>query len=303
VVRTEFTDAADTLVLDLRAAYAEPELRRLERTFVYSREDAGALAVTDAVAFASPKRFETALITLGRWKQVGPDALLVYDFDQALRVEIGTGGEPFALVAETIREDVRTRSLPTRIAIALKAPVAEATVTTRIAPARLDDGHGGLLRNGGFELDDWCWDIPREGMGSISTDQAASGKASLRIADPRRDAGSNITSARIAAGPGPYELRGKAFPVAGEGLGLYVKFYDAAGRLLNRADERGYIDDVGSTGGATRRWEPFVFGFAAPEGTAALEVWIHSYTAAVVEAYLDDLEVRPRPPAGAVHKK
>ena len=37
VVKTEFTDAADTLVLDLSGAYKVPELKKLERTFVFSR--------------------------------------------------------------------------------------------------------------------------------------------------------------------------------------------------------------------------------------------------------------------------
>ena len=41
VVKTEFTDAADTLVLDLSAGYKVDELKKLERTFVFSRGAAG----------------------------------------------------------------------------------------------------------------------------------------------------------------------------------------------------------------------------------------------------------------------
>ena len=36
--------------------------------------------------------------------------------------------------AAQIKEDVRTRTLPTRIAIILKAPVTKATVTLKITP-------------------------------------------------------------------------------------------------------------------------------------------------------------------------
>jgi hypothetical protein len=37
VLRTDFTDQADTLVLDIRSAYAVSELQKLERTFVFQR--------------------------------------------------------------------------------------------------------------------------------------------------------------------------------------------------------------------------------------------------------------------------
>jgi hypothetical protein len=51
-------------------------------------------------------------------------------------VEIDTGGAAFDIQAEQIKEDVRTKTLPTRIGIALKAPVTEATVTLKITPVK-----------------------------------------------------------------------------------------------------------------------------------------------------------------------
>jgi len=186
VVKTDFTDAADTFALDFRSAYDVAELKTLRRTFVYSREGDGSLTVTDEVAFSSPKTFETALITLGKWKRTGPRTLRVSDADEAVTVEIDCGESAFEVVEEVIREDVRTKSLPTRLRIRLKAPVASATVRLKIAPSAGPAGAGGkqaLLRNGGFELGNWCWRIPTGGMGSVTAEQAAEGAASLKIVE------------------------------------------------------------------------------------------------------------------------
>ena len=134
VVRSEFTEAADTLVLDLRSAYGVKEAERLGRTFVYSRAGAGSLTVTDEVVFTEPQAFETALVTLGTWKQEKPGVLVVSDSGESVRVEIAVTGGEFEVAAEEIKEDVKTHSLPTRIAIRMKQPVAKATVTMTIRP-------------------------------------------------------------------------------------------------------------------------------------------------------------------------
>ena len=139
VVRTEFTDAADTFAIDLRSAYAVKELRKLQRTFVYSRKGDGSLTVTDEVAFTTPQTFETAFVTLGGWKQTSPTSLLIHDINQAVRVELDTGGQAFTVVAEGLEEDVKSIYLPTRIGIRLTAPVTAAIITARIVPAALPE--------------------------------------------------------------------------------------------------------------------------------------------------------------------
>lgn len=134
VVRTEFTDESDTLVLDISSAYDVPELKKLERTFVYSRKDAGSLTVTDEVEFSSPQSFETALITLGRWRMSDDDSLLISDAGQAVRVNIETPAG-FDIKDEQIKENMRDKRLPTRIAIKLKGPVTKAAVIMKITAA------------------------------------------------------------------------------------------------------------------------------------------------------------------------
>ena len=53
LVAHNFTDAADTLVMDLRSLYEVQGLKTLQRTFVYTRSGEGSLTVTDDFAFGT----------------------------------------------------------------------------------------------------------------------------------------------------------------------------------------------------------------------------------------------------------
>jgi len=137
VVKTSFTDDADALVLDISSAYKQvKELTKLNRTFIYCRTGLGSLKVCDEVAFSKPATYETALITLGKWKRDGDSAVIVSDGGHELRVKIDAGGARFEIRAEQIKENVRTKTLPTRIGIALRAPVTKAMVTLTITPVK-----------------------------------------------------------------------------------------------------------------------------------------------------------------------
>ncbi|MEW6356469.1 MAG: heparinase II/III family protein [Planctomycetota bacterium] len=292
VIKTDFTDEADTFVIDIASAYPVPELKKLERTFIYSRKDAGSLTVTDTVEFAGPKDFATAIITLGRWKETEPGRLLIYDTEEAVRVDIKIEGAEYAIKAEEIKEDVHTPTLPTRIGINLTKPVTTATVTLTIRPA---EQGGPLLRNGSFEEGTWGWQIREDSMGSLSNEQASEGKTSLKIVDRNKKDGSSITSARMTIEKvGPFELRGKVFCVSGDGVGLYMRYLDKDGNMLNhRINEQGWIGAVTTVTGPAGKWEPFVAPFTPPEGTKFLQLWIHSASTAITEAYLDELEIAP----------
>lgn len=291
VLRTAFTAASDTLELDMASAYAVPSLMGLTRTFVYSREGTGALAVTDHVKFSSPQTFGTALITRGSWKQQPDGALLVTDEDQVVRVAIDTGGAPFTIDAVQINEDAPVH--PTRLGINLAQPTSAATITLRITAADPPAGQA-LLPNGGFEGGAENWNLPTEGMGAIVTDEAAGGKASLKITDHDRKAGSDVSSATVRAAPdADYVLRGKIRQVAGDGLGLYLRFFDPRRRSLNVADAAGNTAPIGTVKGAPGKWEPFALRFHTPRGTSRMQLWIHSFSSSETEAYLDDLEIAP----------
>jgi hypothetical protein len=133
LLRRDFSDAADTLVFDLRSAYDVPELKKLERTFVY-RRSAAALEVRDSVAFSQPEAYESTLISWGDLKRISDDEIEIADEGGAVRVKIDTGGVPFEIRSEIINEDVHTKNKPRHIGIVLKGPVTEAEVALTITP-------------------------------------------------------------------------------------------------------------------------------------------------------------------------
>jgi hypothetical protein len=134
VVRADFREEEDTLVLDLRSAYPVPELQRLQRTFRFRRTEPAALTVRDDVAFQEPRSFESALITWGSWKRLSETELRIAADGEAARVRIDTGGAPFKIKAETLNEDVPTSRKPLRLGIALTTPIQTASVTLTITP-------------------------------------------------------------------------------------------------------------------------------------------------------------------------
>ncbi len=131
-------------------------------------------------------------------------------------------------------------------------------------------------------------------MASISTERAATGERSLKVEDPRPSEGSNVRSALMPArAPRTYELRGKAFGVSGDGLGVHMRYLDQQGRLLNETNEKGWIAPILTLGGAEGRWRRFSQTFEVPRGATHLRVWINSFSSAGVEAFLDDLALEP----------
>jgi hypothetical protein len=135
VLKTDFTDDADTLVIDISTAYAVKSLKKLQRTFTFSRQGRGSLRVVDEVEFSPPESFGTALITFCPWKKDGAARFVIGEGAEAVQVEVTTdaGGPEFR--SEEIREDRGGKQLPTRLGFDLPKPVTKATLTTTIAPA------------------------------------------------------------------------------------------------------------------------------------------------------------------------
>lgn len=291
VLQADFSDERDVLALDLSAAYDVPELQTLTRTFEYSRVGEGALTVRDRVEFTQPAEFETAFITDGGWLERDDGTLVAWEVDRAVQIEVTVDGASFDIEADEIHEEARAQ--PTRIAVHLSQPFEAATVTAVIMPlAELGADRSGLLRNGDFELDSFAWSLGD--FSEVSSQTAASGEKSLHIVDDSDEHGSNVRSARIEVdGARPFVLSGMGHVVSGQGVGLYVRYYDADGSRLNEADERGNIASVGNLSGEPGQWRPFEFAFETPEGTASIDLWIHSYNAAVVEAFIDVLRITP----------
>ncbi len=137
VLKTDFSDEADTLVLDLRAAYPVEGLKKLERTFVFSRAGQGSLTVTDQVELERETPFETALITFSKWSVDGR-RIRIKSGDAPVDVVVDAGGASFTMDDTEIHEDLSRGRVPVRLAIRLSRPVTSAQVTLKITPAERD---------------------------------------------------------------------------------------------------------------------------------------------------------------------
>lgn len=132
VIRTEFTEESDTLVIDIKSAYPVKELKKLVRTFIYSRSGKGSLTVIDEVEFSTSREFGNALITLGEWKKEEDGKISVSDGVESVLVDIKVNGAEFSVSSEELKEEVRTKKLPMRIGINLARPVTGARIVLRI---------------------------------------------------------------------------------------------------------------------------------------------------------------------------
>ncbi len=135
IVTKNFTDLSDTYVMDLRSAYEVPALQALKRSFVYRRAGEGSLTVTDDFTFTAAQTFGSALITYGQWKRLSPRELLVYQNQEAVKVAIDTGGVPFEITEEVIKEETHNKAQPTRIGINLTGPLLKGRVIFTITPS------------------------------------------------------------------------------------------------------------------------------------------------------------------------
>ncbi|MDH7569271.1 MAG: glycosyl hydrolase family 28-related protein, partial [Armatimonadota bacterium] len=145
------------------------------------------------------------------------------------------------------------------------------------------------LLNGDFEQGLRAWVIPEgEGMTSLSQEQAASGRNSLKIVDQSDTRGSDARAARVPInGAGVFELQGKVYPVSGSGLGIYVRVLDQHGNIIGQGDDY----HLGAPSEPRAQWIPWRLTLYTPDEARFLEVWVHSYMSAIVTAYLDDLKL------------
>ena len=166
--------------------------------------------------------------------------------------------------------------------------LAFAALLCSVAPdARAAKGTPIPIPNGGFEQQLQGWTISEKlKISSLSTEKAATGKYSLKVLDQDNKEGSGVRSPMVAIpGAGEYELQGMLYAVSGGGMGMYIHLFDKDKKRIDpdKIIQRGL-------GGSDRKWKPFRMRIPVYNPEAAyIQLWIHSYSHATVEAYLDDL--------------
>lgn len=165
------------------------------------------------------------------------------------------------------------------LAVALLASVNAASAAEKILP----------VPNAGFEDKLTGWNAAGDnGMSAVVPEAAHGGKLGLRVTDASNKLGSSLATPRFPATPGKtYEVRFQGRSVQGEGIAVYLRFFDAKGDYLNTPERKNQINVPVRR--ADTAWKAFSKQGVAPAGAVQVEVWIHSFTANQVTADFDDI--------------
>lgn len=104
ITSTDFTDAKDVFKMDILSAYPLRTLKKLDRTFTYSRGKETAIIIEDEFAADSAIIFETALITRYPWKKISENEIQIFGKREKLRIIISASGEPVKVSEKIIDE-------------------------------------------------------------------------------------------------------------------------------------------------------------------------------------------------------
>jgi hypothetical protein len=158
-----------------------------------------------------------------------------------------------------------------------------ASVVVTSAPEKLIE-----LQNPSFEGDLSGWSANGDnGMSLPSPEAAHTGKIGLRVTDNNAQKGSSLATERFPVSPGKnYQSQFWARTVSGDGIGVYLRFFDAGGKMLTWQDLKNEI--VVRVPGSAASWSQFLVRGVAPKGAASISVWIHSFSATKVVADFDD---------------
>ena len=142
--------------------------------------------------------------------------------------------------------------------------------------------HTESIPNGDFEEGLEKWNIYEKVPMTRITSNASSGKSALHIKDTHAEHGSSATSEPVPVKAGLYELRCNVHFLSGGGLGLYLHRMDSKKQKIETLHF--------ALRGAQGKWETYRKRLLLTEDTAFVQIRFHSYDAAKVEAYIDNLE-------------
>lgn len=147
------------------------------------------------------------------------------------------------------------------------------------------------LSNPGFEDGLSSWDSSHDNdMSRAVADAAHNGRFGLRVQDRSDTLGSSLISAPLPVISGKrYSVRFWGRILEGEGLAVYLIFFDAQGGYLNK-QELGN-ENLTMIPKTATDWTQFSVDGAAPDNAFSLKVWIHSFTKSIVVADVDDFTV------------
>ncbi|WPJ97098.1 heparinase II/III family protein [Coraliomargarita algicola] len=147
------------------------------------------------------------------------------------------------------------------------------------------------MPNADFESGDTGWSF-NGSMSSIQAHAARSGSYGLEVNDTKHNLGSNLRSWKQSVMPGQsYQLDFDARILSGDGIAVYLQFYNAQDQLIRDSQNKEQI--LRTIPGEASDWERFSLAATAPETASSLRVWIHSFISSEVLAQFDNFTLRP----------
>lgn len=163
-----------------------------------------------------------------------------------------------------------------------------------LAPLQLLAGDAPKLSDPGMEKGTETWEINKydKGISRFVAEAARTGKMGLEVDDQDAQAGSEVFSEHVSAPPGTaWKATFWAKITEGDGIGVYLSFFDGAGQPVPFPDAKD-IPHV-SISSAKSEWKEYEVTAVVPEGCDSIAVRVHSYKDSVVKAYLDDFVLAP----------
>jgi hypothetical protein len=147
IIAKKFSDQKDSCTINYVSAYGLKEIKKLERTFEFTRAEQGksnSLTVTDEIKLEPAGTLETALLTYESWQEQKDQNneneidLLIGAKDKAIHVIVSATADekllPIKLETLEIDEDATLGKKPTRLAFKIEKPVANAKIVMKITP-------------------------------------------------------------------------------------------------------------------------------------------------------------------------
>lgn len=148
------------------------------------------------------------------------------------------------------------------------------------------------LANAGFEAGSAGWDLSKsKGTARVVDAAALQGKNGLRIESRGDDRDAFVVSNRVRVEPGQaYRLAWQGRVVSGGGTNVYLRFFDAAGKEIQRDEGRVNADKGG-------KWAACFVDAIPPAGAVQLEIFIQRpiWRAPAYVVDLDAFELTTKP--------
>lgn len=135
VLETEFTDARDSVVVDIKEAYEVSGLEKLIRSVENDKSGKGTITVTDTFAASKQIDFGTTIMTHGDYKIVDERTVLLTREGRSIRIEITGEGGAFEIVdEEVIVKSIRYADQAFRIGINFTQKQESGSITMVFTP-------------------------------------------------------------------------------------------------------------------------------------------------------------------------